>query len=474
MPVPGDRGTVGSVDSDALGPSQPPKPATGRGSRGPGSTAIRLLVAYSIALYVFPSNAVIGVVGASGYMASLVGLAAFALWAIASMVWHHHPLLYRNPIRIALALLWASSLISYALMHRYTHTPTVQLGSDRWLLQLAMISGVVLVAAEGLRSMSAIQTVVKAIIWGATFCGVVALLQFALQLDITPYLRMIPGFQENSEASPFQPRYGIYRVAGTALHPIELGVVSAMLLPLALWIGRFDKRYSYLRRWSPSAVLLAAATLSVSRSAVVALVVSLGLLMILLPVRDRAFGFILLPFALGAMFLGVPGFFRTMMDFFAAGANGTDSSIQARTDDYDFVADYVSSSPVFGQGPGAFERTGALQILDNQYLSTAMDFGLFGLFALVLYLGIPLVMSLSIRRRSIDPEMRWLCSALAAAAAVALVCTFTFDSFSFPMFVGTQCLVAALVGACWAVLPPRSSSQVNLGPLSGNETASAY
>jgi hypothetical protein len=71
-----------------------------------------------------------------------------------------------------------------------------------------------------------------------------------------------------------------------------------------------------------------------------------------------------------------------------------------------------------------------------------------GVLALIVFLLVPAIVALGARRRSTDPELRLLCAALAAAGLVAPVCSLTFDSLSFPMFVNVYALVIGLTGAC--------------------------
>jgi O-antigen ligase len=414
---------------------------------------VRIVAAFAIALFVFPSNSVVKAVGANGYVASLVGLAALGVWVGAVGFGRHNPLERRSPLRIGVALLWIASLISYGLMSLSRQTDRVQLAGDRWLLQLAMVTGVAFVASEGIRTLDGLRRVVRAVVLGASVCSIVGLLQFTLRLDLTAYLRMLPGFELNLQAPNLEVRYGLTRVFGTAIHPIEFGVANAMVLPLALWQARFASGSRQWRRWAPPLLISGGAVVSVSRSAVVGLVIALAVLLTLIPAKDRALGFLILPVGLIAVFLAVPGYYRTMSDFFLAGGTGTDPSVSARTDDYSLVTEQLAGSVVFGQGPGRFIPGNALEILDNQYLATAIDLGLVGLTCLLVFLVLPMTMALSVRRRTHDPQVRWLCASLAGSALASVVCTFTFDSFSFPMFVGAQALIAGLAGACWSQHP---------------------
>jgi O-antigen ligase len=423
---------------------------------------VRLLQVFAGALMVFPSDSVVAAVGAAGFMASLVAMALFAMYLAAVALGHHDPRLRRSPIRVTLAAMWCVSLVSYALMHLREMPELEALSADRWLLLLAAMTGVILVAAEGLSTLGDIRRVVRVLVWGGAFCGLVAGLQFYLNLDVAAMVRMLPGFTASEEYSSIISRGALNRVAGTALHPIELGVVAGMLLPVAIYMGVHDLKRPRWRRWTPTVLILASSTVSVSRSAVLALVIALAVLLALLPPRHRLVGLILLPFGLIGVFMTTPGLITTLSSFFAAGQN--DPSVATRVDDYPMVVALVTERPWFGQGGATFFPETALEILDNQYLKTAVELGLVGVAALTLYLALPFFLALSARRRATDPEMRMLCAGLAAALAPATICPLTFDAFSFPMFTLLHALLVGLTGACWAVVRTEQSLLVAAPP----------
>ena len=155
-------------------------------------------------------------------------------------------------------------------MDRGVLTGTEMASADRMLIQLAVITGVALVAAECLRSLHDIRRVLRVLCWGGAFCGVVAALQFWISLDIAPYLRELPGFSLNFDNPGILDRAALNRVAGTAIHPIELGVVAGMLLPLAIYLAIYDTDQSARRRWAPVVLIGVAISTSVSRSAIIA------------------------------------------------------------------------------------------------------------------------------------------------------------------------------------------------------------
>jgi hypothetical protein len=84
------------------------------------------------------------------------------------------------------------------------------------------------------------------------------------------------------------------------------------------------------------------------------------------------------------------------------------------------------------------------------------------------------VAALGARSRSADPRLRDLCAALAGAELAAVVCSYTFDSMSFPMFVGVQALVAGLIGAAWLLARRKSETAAADGSTGANEPLNRY
>ena len=409
------------------------------------SHAVPVLQAFAVTLMVIPSDTVIKPVGGAGYPAALIGMFAFVAWGAAVVLGLHDPLRHRHPIRGVLWLFWVTSLVSYVLMDRPLLTPLETRGADRFVMQLAAVTGVALLAAECLRSLDDIRRVLRVLSWGGAFCGIVAGLQFWLSYDVTPTLRLVPGFSVNHENLAIIDRDALNRVSGTAIHPIELGVVAGMLLPLAIHVAMYDTARTARRRWAPVAMIGIAIPASVSRSAVLSVAVAMATFIVALPPRQRVVAFGAVPFALAAVFMTAVGVISTLTSFFRAGTN--DPSVQARTDDYPLVERLVREAPWFGHGGGTYIQQNTFDILDNQFLKTAVELGLVGLVLFTLYLVLPFCVALGSRRRTRDPELRLLCGALAGAALAATVCSFTFDSFSFPMFLNVHALVLGLAGA---------------------------
>lgn len=410
--------------------------------------AALLLQVFIVAAFVIPSDAVLRVIGAAGYPASIVAVLLFLGWLVTALLGFHDPIHTRHPVRGALGLLWICTLLSYAAMPVYAPNETQRLSADRWILLLLGLSGVILVAAEHLRDPRDVLRVIRTLVWGATFSALVAMLQFWLRWDLKPILRqLLPGFEVNIENGSFQGRDALMRVSGTAIHPIELGVVAGLLLPLAIWLGMHDRDRPALRRWAPAVLIGMCVPMSVSRSAVLAVGTSMAVFIACLPARQRAWAIGCTPLALVAVFASTPGYLRTIAASFGAGTE--DPSITNRLDNYPRVVALVREAPWLGRGGGTFLPDDATRILDNQYLKSAIELGLPGLLALVLFFLVPALAAAQARRRAADERLRSLTAALGGGCLAAAVGAYAFDAFSFAQFAAIHAVVVGLAGSCW-------------------------
>lgn len=421
-----------------------PGPSFPTGSR----QAALLLQVFVVAAFVVPSDAVLRVIGAAGYPASIVAVLIFLGWLATALLGFHDPIHNRHPVRGALGLLWICTSLSYAAMPRYAPDESQRLSADRWILLLLGLSGVILVAAEHLRNPRDVLRVIRTLVWGATFSAVVAMLQFWLRWDLKPILRqLLPGFAVNIENGSFQGRDALMRVSGTAIHPIELGVVAGLLLPLAIWLGMHDRDRPALRRWAPAVLIGMCVPMSVSRSAVLAVGVSMAVFIASLPARQRVWAFGCAPLAAVAVFASTPGYLRTIAASFGAGTE--DPSITNRLDNYPRVVALVREAPWLGRGGGTFLPDDATRILDNQYLKSAIELGLPGLLAIVLFFLVPALAAAQARRWAADEPLRSLTAALAGGCLAAAVGAYAFDAFSFAQFASVHAVVVGLAGTFW-------------------------
>jgi O-antigen ligase len=159
---------------------------------------------------------------------------------------------------------------------------------------------------------------------------------------------------------------------------------------------------------------------------------------------------LIVPLAVVGIFLTAPGLIGTLREFFFLGSK--DNSITAREHDIPLVESYVRLHPFFGKGGGTYIPDSQLNILDNQYYGFLIELGIVGATLITLcYIVFPPVVAFVARKRCRSETSRVLGAALGAAAAVAIPVTFTFDSFGFPMFVGSFALLVGLIGGYWCL-----------------------
>jgi polysaccharide biosynthesis protein PslJ len=256
-------------------------------------------------------------------------------------------------------------------------------------------------------------------------------------------------------------RGGRRRVYASAQHPIPLGAMLVMLLPLAVYLA--ERRRSP-RWWLATALLLLAALATLSRTAIVML---LALAVVYWVVRPRDMRRLvsrtwplIVPAVLAVHFL-LPGTLGTFKDlFFAQGAlieQRSDVSVgHGRLASLGPGLEVVAENPVLGLGYGTriVDSADPLKnsfIVDNGWLSTGMDAGLAAL-AAWLWLFLRFIRRLR-REARIDPSPRGqLLGAFAAAVTAFAVGMLTYDAFSFIQV--TLVLIILLALACAAVRSP--------------------
>jgi polysaccharide biosynthesis protein PslJ len=291
-----------------------------------------------------------------------------------------------------------------------------------------------------------------------TFSAVIAavgVVQYYLRFNLVDYL-IVPGLSENTEMISVAERSGILRVAGTAAHPIEFGVVMAVSLPLALHRLLYAPR-RFARHWLVLFLLALAASLSGSRSAILAMCVALVVLFAGWDWRRRRLALLLAPLVALAVRAVAPGVLGTILSLFRN--HSRDSSVTGRTDDYAEVGAHFWHSPFFGRGAATWVPDLHI-VLDNQYLVQLLETGALGLAAFTILLLTGWCLARGGRRLSRDEAGRHLGQTLAAAVAAAAVSAGTFDSLSFPMYAGLIFLLLGCCGAWWRIARDEANDEV--------------
>jgi hypothetical protein len=306
-----------------------------------------------------------------------------------------------------------------------------------------------LLASDGIGSLARLETVLKRLVLAGLFLAIVGMLQFGLGFN--PYAHLqIPGFHESVPVDIpfFGPRSFFHRAFGSSEQPIEYAAVLCAILPLALHFAMHAPPKQRLRSWIAPMVILFGIPLSVSRTAVIGLVIALTVLGATWTWRQRvnalAVGAVL---ALGVR-AAVPGLVGTLASLFVH--LGESDSISGRTDRYAVVGRFVYSSPVFGYGFKVPQPT--LPLVDNEYLTTLIQAGAVALIGLIVLLVVGWSMARRARRRAGGEGHRSLAQALAASIAVSVVTFAAYDALSFRMASMTLFLVLGASGALWRLV----------------------
>jgi polysaccharide biosynthesis protein PslJ len=425
-------------------------PASGRPARKARvpRDAVTLLSIYAFLLLLIPSRLVFAPLGGNGTPALVVGLVALVLWGAARRP-ENDTTLRARPVRFVILVYAVANITSYALAMLHALDPAEIRSADRSLLALGAAAGIALCAADGIPSRARLETLLTRVVIFASIGAAIAALQF-FDFDLTRHF-YLPGLHATSELGAGAVRSTFHRVAGTARHPIELGASLAMVLPLALHFAFKARGREKIWRWGCVALLGLAIPMSLSRTAIVGvLIVIIVLLPTYPPVRQR--GAVLIGGAWTVMmWLAVPGLVGTLGSLFSN--YGTDTSVTDRTARYSRIGGLLAHHVVFGRGLGTFIPEKYF-VLDNQYIASTLEVGLVGLSALFLVMFVSYGCARGARRLFKDPVSRDLAQSLAAAASVPVVVFATFDALSFPMVPGLMFLLLGVNGALWRLARP--------------------
>jgi O-antigen ligase len=399
------------------------------------------LTLYLGLLLFLPSRLIVGPLGSAGAPSLLFGLGSLLLWLLTFVGAARRAVSEPQPIRIALGILLFSVGVTYVLAMTGPISPDEISPADVGLLALASWSGTLLLTHDGIHQRSRLDT----LIWRFAVCGgllaVLGLVQIATRQLWVDQLS-IPGLNGGPSYS-LSTRGGYPRPAGTATHPIEYGVILAMILPIALHVGFCHTHRPLVVRWLPALALAAIIPLTSSRSAYLGAAVAVLVCLVAWSPARRRYVLAVAVAGVLAMLVLVPSFVGSIVGLFTGA--GDDPSITSRTDSFAFAGDFIARDPWFGRGLGTLLPK--YRIFDNQYLLLLVTIGIVGTLAF-LALGITAAVTLfRLRARLRDEASRDLAVALAAAVCAGFTCLFMFDAFAFPMTMGTLFLILGLGGA---------------------------
>lgn len=407
--------------------------------------AVTLLTLYLFLLMAIPAELVFSPLGAAGGTATMFALLVFVvylgLWLRPSSFLDRG----RQPIRVVAIIFICVMVASYASANRHLLPVLEKNGADRGLIFLFGWLGILLLAADGIESVVALRTILRRQVFGATAVALVGIMEFFSGINVTNYIRL-PGLSAHAPVTDLMVRGGLPRVYSTTSQPIEFGAVVVMTIPFALHQARFSSPDKRVVRWLQVAILVLAAPLSVSRSAILALIVVIIVLMPSWSRKERwiAYGFIAAGFTVFLAF--VPSLITTIADLVIH--ISSDSSAQSRTKAIAMSWSYIAHNPWLGRGFGTFSPQ-TYFFVDDQYLTTTIEAGFVGLLALITLFAAGWAIARSTRRGTVNAEGRHLAQCLAASVAAAAISFSDYDALAFSMASGLTFLLLGCCGAYW-------------------------
>jgi hypothetical protein len=179
-----------------------------------------------------------------------------------------------------------------------------------------------------IRSRRAIENVAKFLVTGTAAVAVSAIVEQRTQFNIFDHVgKVLPFLQFNGAVEA--ERLGLIRAVGSSGHPIELGLVLAMMLPLGLAVGFGCGR----RWWIPTTALAVGVMSSASRTPILVLLAAGLTLLWLRPKEVKRMLPLLVPLIV-VVKLALPGSIATLKSaFFPQGGLLAEQQMEARNAD---------------------------------------------------------------------------------------------------------------------------------------------
>jgi hypothetical protein len=346
--------------------------------------------------------------------------------------------LRRSPFQVPLLIIFCATLGSLAVnVGRVTPLGSAVLKAVTFFLSFVLIHYLLI---SVVRSRRTVESLTKLLVAGAAVLAALSIVEQRAGFNVFDHVSsVLPFLQFNGPVEA--DRGGLIRAVGSSAHPIELGVVLALAVPLGLALAFGSGR----RWWIPTAVVLIGVMSAVSRTPIIVLAVG-GLVLLWLQPRDVKRLLPLLVPLVVVVKLAVPGSIATLKNaFFPVGGLVEEQSAYYREADpllaggrirqLGPMLDEASRTPLLGQG-FATRQTGFnnplrnAPILDNQWLGLLLEIGIVGVVGwAALFVGSARRLGRAARRRA-GPD-GWLAAGMAASIVGFGVAMFTFDGFAF-------------------------------------------
>ena len=308
-----------------------------------------------------------------------------------------------------------------------------------------------------IRSEWAINAVLKTLVGCATVVAFFAMIEARTHYNVFDHLQgVLPASQFGGSLTEANiGRGGRLRVYASAQHPIALANVLVMLMPIAIYLLHYTRQ----RIWAVSVLLIGLAALStVSRTSITTMAAELVVFLWLRRQSVKKLWPLVLP-ALLVVHIALPGTIGGIRQAFfpSQGLISDQTKFEGRVsaDRLNPQFAIIKANPAFGKGYGtriteATVRQNA-QVLDDQWLGTAVETGLVGVAAWV-WLFFRFIRRAGKEAKRDLSARGWLLTSLAASVAAFAVGMATYDAFSFIQVTLVVFILIAL-GACTLATP---------------------
>jgi hypothetical protein len=342
---------------------------------------------------------------------------------------------------------WCVCLLSLSLSVMLPLEPVERSQGDGFLLILAGLCGVTLLVRHAVADLESLRRLLALFVLGASVMSGLALFHASTGHDLVPSLRP-PGFSVDRRVeSKTLEREGMTRVRSTASHPIELSVLAAAAVPLALYFAFHGRRWRATATLG-SALLAVGAVVSLSRSGILCLLLVMAMVVPTLSGNQRlrvGLGGLICVAGLVAVNPNLADSLATILGTASEQAS-TDMSVGARRDDYGPALELVRERPLLGRGYGTFNPDLNF-FLDNQVLKILIEAGIVGLVAMLGLIVTAVSACLRFRQRSRSPGDRALAWAVFTSLTAITVSFVFYDALYFSMTASAYFFLLGVSGA---------------------------
>jgi hypothetical protein len=312
-----------------------------------------------------------------------------AFWALTRLAGERFRIGNRS-LTIAALLYLVALLMSYALaMGRGVPADLLESGDRQVFTNLTLVLIAFAIIAM-VRNTADVALVLKGLLVGGALSAVFAIVQFVTGMDLAPQFRL-PGLKDSDFVLVKDlTREGISRWQGSAGHPLELGAVMTVLVPLGIGIvatarAKSEKTWPWMLC---TAIVVCGALVTVSRSALIGLAASVVVMAWRWSIQRVGATIAVVIAIVGLGWLLQLQLVTAFENSFANMSN--DSSIASRAVGAAYVSAHYREHFWFGQGGGLYRGP----VLDNEYLSRLVETGVLGLLTYAVLLSIALILAL--------------------------------------------------------------------------------